>query len=89
MPRQLNTEPVNFLPVDHPALRVNLPSQVEPTQPTVPFYRADGLRVDPIIEGAWQPPEPPKAGGPACAKRYQTRTSAITPGRASLSFSKI
>jgi len=60
MPRQLNTEPVNFLPVDHPALRVNLPSQVEPTPPTVPFYRADGSRVDPIIEGAWQPPEPPK-----------------------------
>jgi hypothetical protein len=59
MPRQLNTEPVNFLPADHPAFRIKLPSQVEPMPPTVPFYRADGSRVDPI-EAAWQPPEPPK-----------------------------
>jgi hypothetical protein len=59
MPRQLNTEPVNFLPADHPAFRIQLPSHVEPMPPTVPFYRADGSRVDPI-EAAWQPPEPAK-----------------------------
>jgi hypothetical protein len=59
MPRQLNTEPVNFLPAEHPAFRIQLPSHVEPMPPTVPFYRADGSRVDPI-EAAWQPPEPPK-----------------------------
>jgi hypothetical protein len=59
MPRQLNTEPVNLLPADHPAFRIQLPSHVEPMPPTVPFYRADGSRVDPI-EAAWQPPEPPK-----------------------------
>jgi hypothetical protein len=59
VPRQLNTEPVNFLPADHPAFRIKLPSYVEPMPPAVPFYRADGSRVDPM-EAAWQPPEPPK-----------------------------
>jgi hypothetical protein len=38
MPRQLNTEPVNFLPADHPALRIHLPSQVELLGPQAPAF---------------------------------------------------